>query len=326
MSSKHHYLPQFYLKGFVDSECKQLYYCKKEYKKYKSVSTAGIYYKEGLNSIEFGDNFFDLEKEFFFEKDNKYANAFNKLKGCNYDVNEIHLQTKADIIEFVLGLYWRVPGGLDNVRKLIEHDGLFTGDLQLLNRETNHIYTDEEVPNIINDIKTKEFNLKSFMPIFYDEIIRKHDWNNINNKFTIFEVSQPLIIGDIPFIPLKSENKRNKILEEFIIPIDKNHILIYANKTPRFLEANFIHLINLYIINGASEKIACSDLSYLKNVMGIAETSKMNFHKLGYKEIPIHFISSLMEFESQFHSYEDFLKYYNSMMNYSVTCLTPDHS
>ncbi len=68
MSSKHHYLPQFYLKGFVDSECKQLYYCKKEYKKYKSVSTAGIYYKEGLNSIEFGYNFFDLEKDFFLKK------------------------------------------------------------------------------------------------------------------------------------------------------------------------------------------------------------------------------------------------------------------
>lgn len=48
MSKKHHYLPQFYLKGFV-GQSEKLYYCNKKYDTYRETATAGIYYQNNLN-------------------------------------------------------------------------------------------------------------------------------------------------------------------------------------------------------------------------------------------------------------------------------------
>jgi len=271
MSLNHHYLPQFYLNGFV-GEGEKLYYCRKQYDSYKGISPAGIYYQIGLNNIDLGTyGFIDLEKDFFQEKDNRYAQAFADMRNkYAYDINVMPAQTKADIVEFVLGLYWRVPNGLEHVSELIENEGLLTGELQLYNSETNEYCRDEDVPQIISDIKSKIENQKAFMTIFYEENVLKHDWGKLNEKFMIWEVQQPMIIGDIPFVPIKSECKRGKILEEFVFPLDRNHLLIYAQEKPNYLEVHLYQTIVLSIIDGASEKIACNDLEYLKNEMKFA--------------------------------------------------------
>lgn len=75
MSNNHHYLPQFYLNGFVDED-EKLHYCRKQYDTYKDIYPAGIYYQKGLNSIDLSPyGQIDLEKDFFLEKDNQYAQA-----------------------------------------------------------------------------------------------------------------------------------------------------------------------------------------------------------------------------------------------------------
>lgn len=318
MSKNHHYLPQFYLKGFVN-DCGQLYYYRKNneaikrgYQNYKKVYPSGIYYEQGLNTISlssFGHEDIDLENDVFMEKDDRYAKAFIDMKEkYNYNVYEIPIQTKADIVEFVLGLYWRVPGRGERLSALIKKDGLLTGDLKLINKITNHYYSDEEIPNIINDILSKEFNQKAIMPIFYEEVIKKHDWSNLEEKFFIFETNIPLLIGDIPYIPLKSENKRNKILEEFVIPLDKNHILIYATKKPSYLETNLFHYIALCIIDGASEKISCNDLEYLKTEMHDSIQRINNLNACGINDFKQESLRPLLEFESTFPSLEEFYK------------------
>ena len=271
MSLNHHYLPQFYLNGFV-GEGEKLYYCRKQYDSYKGISPAGIYYQKGLNNIDLGAyGFIDLEKDFFQEKDNRYAQAFADMRNkYAYDINIMPVQTKADIVEFVLGLYWRVPNGLEHVSELIENEGLLTGELQLYNSETNESCRDEDVPQIISDIKSKIENQKAFMTFFYEENVLKHDWSRIHKKFLIWETNKPMLIGDIPYVPIKSECKRGKILEEFVFPLDRNHLLIYAQEKPNYLEVHLYQTIVLSIIDGASEKIACNDLEYLKNEMKFA--------------------------------------------------------
>ena len=122
-----------------------------------------------------------------------------------------------------------------------------------------------------DDIKSKIENQKAFMPIFYEENVLKHDWSKIHEKFLIWETNKPMLIGDIPYVPIKSECKRGKILEEFVFPLDRNHLLIYAQEKPNYLEVHLYQTIILSIIDGASEKIACNDLEYLKNEMKFAK-------------------------------------------------------
>ena len=314
MSNNHHYLPQFYLNGFV-GEDEKLHYCRKQYDTYKDIYPAGIFYQKGLNSIDlspYGE--IDLEKDFFLEKDNQYAQAFADMRNkYAYDINAMPAQTKADIVEFVLGLYWRVPGGLDHVSELIDNEGLLSGDLQLINTDTNKSYKDEDIPIIVSDIKSKIENKKVFMPIFYDENVRKHDWGKLNEKFMIWEVQQPMIIGDIPFVPIKSECKRGKILEEFVFPLDKNHLLIYALEKPNYLDIHLYHMIVLSIIDGASDKIVCNDLDYLKSEMQFAYNRIKRIKLL----LKIKSVSQLLapfmkELCSKFPNYEDLVKDHTS--------------
>lgn len=320
MSLNHHYLPQFYLNGFVDED-EKLHYCRKQYDTYKDIYPAGIYYQKGLNNIDLSPyGQIDLEKDFFLEKDNQYAQAFEDMRNkYAYNINAMPAQTKADIVEFVLGLYWRVPGGLDHVAELIDNDGLLTGDIQLKNTDTNEFYKDESIPHIISDIKSKIENKKAFMPIFYGENVRKHDWSKINEKFMIWETILPMIIGDIPFVPIKSECKRGKILEEFVFPLDKNHLLIYAEEKPTYLEEHLYQMIVLSIIDGASEKIVCSDLDYLKSEMKFAHNRIQRLKKITHIENVCQLLSPFMhDICVNFPTYEDLLNWQKSQ-NYKMS-------
>lgn len=309
MNGNHHYLPQFYLNGFV-GENEKLYYCRKQYNTYKDVYPSGIYYKKGLNDIDFGEEgYFNLEKDFFMEKDNRYSQAINNMRyKYHYDIYSMPLQVKADIVEFVLGLWWRVPGGLQHVIDLFEHEGFVYPYAD----SEGHVYYNDDVPNIIKLMHKDDRYQKVFLPNVYNENIEKHNWAELDDKFFIFETYEPLLIGDIPYVPLMTENKRGKILEEFMIPLDKNHILIYAHKRPSFLETNLLYLFNLCVVYGASEKIVCSNLDYLKEKRNMYMSVIERFQKLGIDGIKDKLLPVFIEFQSHFKSFEDFEEYYNN--------------
>ena len=314
MNDNHHFLPIFYLNGFRGNN-KKLIYFKKEYGTFREAAPAGIFYKPGLNDVDLGEHgYIDLENEFFREKDDRYAKAFNAIRDVyHYDLKSTPLQVKADIVEFVLGLYWRVPGGLQHVVDVIETEGLLNGSLGLINKETGHFYTDEEIPDVISDIKNKVEIHKVFMTYFYHENLRKHNWDKLNEKFLIYQTTEPMIIGDIPYVPLKTENRLGCILDEFMIPLDHNHILIYAQKHPPFLETNVLYLFYQCIIDGVSEKIASSDRGYLKEMI---EQSKMLHDRACVIEKTMKKEDALVKFielESQFDNFDAFAKYHSDL-------------
>lgn len=306
MSKKHHYLPQFYLKGFV-GQSEKLYYCNKKYDTYRETATAGIYYQNNLNNIDVGiEEQIDLENDFFLDKDNCYALAFKEMREkYAYNITVMPSQIKKEIIEFVLGLYWRVPGGYEHVVELIDNEGLLTGSLHLYNNANDQYCKDEDIPEILSDIKTNSEIQKAFMTIFYEENIRKHDWSKLEDKFFIWETSKPMIIGDIPYVPIKSECRRGKILDEFVIPLDRNHLLVYALDKPTFLEENLYQIINVSVIDGASEKISCNDLEFLKKEMLFAKDRIQRLNKLGISNVR-QYIAGVMSYQSKFKTFEEF--------------------
>ena len=312
-NGKHHYLPIFYLNGFINEDENVFYAFNKQFGKIKWFYPSGLFYEEGLNDLDFGEyGFFCWEDNFFRTKDDAYGKSFFDMKEkYDYDINSMPLQIKADIVEFVLGLYWRVPGRWQRILDLIEHDGLLTGDLQLYNKQTGIVYSDMDIPDILADIKSDVRNLKALMPIFYEENIRKHNWNNLNEKFRIYETYEPMLIGDIPYVPLMTENRRGKILDEFMIPLDRNHILIYSNKHPVFLENNLLYSFFLSIIDGASNRIVCSNRSYLEEKVNQAKIVAEKYNEMGLGSVKDLLLHPLLEFQSQFKSFAEFKRYYD---------------
>ncbi len=314
MNDNHHFLPVFYLNGFKGNN-KKLIYFRKEYGSFRESAPAGIFYKPGLNDVDLGEHgYIDLENEFFREKDDRYAKAFIAIRDIyHYDLNATPLQVKADIVEFVLGLYWRVPGGLQHVIDVIETEGLLKNTLELRNNETGELYTDDEIPQIISDIKNKEENQKIFMTYFYEENVHKHNWDKLHEKFLVYQTTEPMLIGDIPYVPLNTENRLGCILDEFMIPLDHNHILIYAQKHPPFLETNVLYLFYQCIIDGVSEKIATSDKDYLKEMIEQSKTLHDRTSVIEKTMKKEEALRKFIELESFFENFDAFSDYYSNL-------------
>lgn len=156
------------------------------------------------------------------------------------------------------------------------------------------------------------------MTYYYHENLLRYNWDELEQKFHIFETSEPMIIGDIPYVPLKSENKMGHILEEFMIPLDKNHILVYANKCPSFLETNVLYCFYQNIIDGASEKIACSDRDYLKQMMLQSKKLHERIEKYGLEDKKEYALYNILAFESRFSSYNEFKNYHAALMKQAI--------
>jgi hypothetical protein len=122
-----------------------------------------------------------------------------------------------------------------------------------------------------------------------------------------------MLIGDIPYVPLNTENRLGCILDEFMIPLDHNHILIYAQKHPPFLETNVLYLFYQCIIDGVSEKIATSDKDYLKEMIEQSKTLHDRTSVIEKTMKKEEALRKFIELESFFENFDAFSDYYSNL-------------
>lgn len=316
MNGKHHYLPQFYLKGFCNEQKKLLTY-NTRYETYGEFFTAGAYYKPGLNDVIIKGNVVaELETEIFQDWDDHYSKEFRKvLEKYDKNIDALSFEDKKSVVEFVLNLYWRVPTSNQAVIDLMNEDGLLSSTLQLVNQDTGIAYCDNDIPDIIENIKTCDETKKVFKLIFDSENREAYEWDKLDERFHLIETNIPLIVGDIPFVPLKTFNKRGKILEEFIFPFTANKLLVYADKQhiPMFIETNAHHLFCSCVLEN-SNRVACNNRDFLENIVGKYKQVKNMEQLLNRHIISSENLAILLLDESRFKSFEEFENYYNIHM------------
>lgn len=312
MGGKHHYLPQFYLKGFCNEQDK-LIVCRTKYKTFNEFSTASVYYKPGLNDVIIDGNVVaELETEVYKDWDDHYSKDFKRvLDKYNKDVDTLSFDDKKSVVEFVLSLYWRVPTSNQAVIDLIVEDGLLSSTLQLVNEETGAAYCDGDIPEIIEKIKCCDETKKIFKLIFDTENRLAYEWDKLEERFHLIETNIALIVGDIPFVPLRTSNKRGKILEEFIFPFTANKILVYADKRhiPMFIETNVHHLFSTCVIE-SSDRVACNNKEFMKAMVNKHAEVKRMENYMNRDIISFGHLAKLLMFESRFKSYEEFENWY----------------
>lgn len=74
-----------------------------------------------------------------------------------------------------------------------------------------------------------------------------------------------------------------------------------------FLKKNLYQAINLSIIDGASEKISCNDIDFLKNEMKFAKKRIERLKILGIENTS-QYLALFLRFQSRFETFEDFTK------------------
>lgn len=79
LSKKHHFVPQFYQRGFA-SEDAELFGLKKKYGSIKKWNTAQILYKKDLHTVTFGQNKTLMIEEFYSGIEDQFCKYLKVLR------------------------------------------------------------------------------------------------------------------------------------------------------------------------------------------------------------------------------------------------------
>ncbi|GAB7087816.1 DUF4238 domain-containing protein [Marinifilum fragile] len=226
-TKRHHYLPEFYIKGFVNTKSKVHVYDKKEKKfKKKEFSPSQIFFEWHRNTLTI-----DGEKDDFIEKlygsiESKISPTYNKIKSqkgsINYCVKDIF-----DLLILISLTYWRLPindAHSENFVSSTPNNELF---FKILNKETN----EEASEDFYEKVKKRNGFIELYKlskPILdYMSLDLK---NNINN-WLIYGADSDVqlhILGDNPIV-FKNVPNKNILESELIFPLTQG-ITVYHNK------------------------------------------------------------------------------------------------
>ncbi|MBN2613502.1 MAG: DUF4238 domain-containing protein [Bacteroidales bacterium] len=123
-SWRHHFIPQFYLKGFTSNDGLLKIYdiqLGKFIKGGKEFSPESYFFEKDGNSFIIDDNKYDFIEDTYKKIDNNIAEIFNRIN--NSSANENYQLNSKDIalLEYFVGImYWRIPTNYNEIKNIID--------------------------------------------------------------------------------------------------------------------------------------------------------------------------------------------------------------
>lgn len=259
-SVAHHYLPQFYLKGFTDTEgLFKIYQVRRgAFKKNgKRFSPASHFFLPKDNTVVFNgaeDNFIE---EAYSRMETLTAKVFEKIRVVDegYDLAETDIP---QLQYFVAELFWRLPAQKPVLAKLAENRSLKQLGVLLKDSNTGETVNHPEMEQRILQHPDYEKLLRTMLPL--STYPRLFDCTSPVTIFT-FPKGLPAICSDNPLI-LRHPEKLDLYQDDFILPLTENKILIRIKKLkPRFWSTVKID-IDMLVLLQANEYVCCTDERY----------------------------------------------------------------
>ena len=271
-SWRHHYLPQFYIKGFCDENGTITVY-NKQYKKFEKKSPKYIFFEANRNTFfdALGNQGDTLEKIYAYLESTISPHLNNAI---NDTTGKMAVETLRNLIFLAYLTKWRNPLYDESFENLKE---TFTVDDLGLGLRADGERLDIELEKFFQSDLSQESKrlLLSIQPFRF-----KDDYEIIFKNSFIIPSSTPCLLGDCPF--LEANIDENRVFEDFIFPVSQNQRLVYSNRINKyeFVEycknnesaaCDFIHLFsttnNLATFHLAEKYVACSDETYLRTIV-----------------------------------------------------------
>jgi len=245
-SKKQHYVPRFYLKGFLHNDCEQLLVFDKVQNKtflknIEEVCEQNYYYSYRDNKKNYNDYNY-LVEDYLSRKEYEFSLVFEKIiKNIedhyykSKEMKRLFHEDRQNLLEFLYYQILRVPKYIDKL--------FFNGIkyLKELNKKYNRVQNEKE---IVNDLKSIMFprlfnNVQEFISIM----------NKRNLAFFIIDknITECFVSTDNPVLITNSEINVDRVgiidpRTEVSIPISKN-ILLVIGKTHIKYKLEY-HIIN----------------------------------------------------------------------------------
>lgn len=267
-SSRHHYIPEFYLKGFTNENNQFSIYSvhdKKFKQGGKQFSLSSHFFKRHDNTIENFDKLSSdiLEKQFAF-LDAQIAEVFYKLK--NEEGENCYGITHEDRIMlqyYVSILFWRLPSNNEIVKEITKHDILEYLKLEVTDK------------NALKNIERFEFVQRIKEHKHYHKILRicipqitfaTMFENKSQTTIITFPPNKlPAICGDNPLI-LRHPEKLDLYNDDFILPLNRNVIFIRTKGMRQPIHSTVKIYIDMLILMQSKELACSTDPTYVESL------------------------------------------------------------
>lgn len=227
ITKRHHYIPEFFIKGFVGDD-KMVSIFNKETGKLDKIrkSPKQVFFEWNRNTFKINgeDNDF-VEKLYQFEE-TQFSETYKKIIG-NQDIFEFNTFEKLHLMYFISQLHWRLPSQdiefLDHINKLNSEDSI----LLIRDKDSGENVSQKLFNELITNPPVSEA---------YKMIKSMGDFEELVKEVIIENWKLYSVEPNLPQLNLLSDNpilirnpKINILKSELIFPLSKGKTIYHTN-------------------------------------------------------------------------------------------------
>lgn len=289
ISKRHHYIPQFYLRGFTNEEG-DYYIFDKTTETIRKSNPLNSFFENNRNTSTFADEKYVLLEDIYAHFDGVTAPLLEKIRNSTVDNFDLEPEILYRIKTFITQMYWRVPEIDEEIEKVI--DGLSFSDagFDLVDKVTGESMATKELQEQLkgNDLFRKMYRI--FLPLISTQAeYRKTDFENWR---VYFRDNKRHLTSDNPLI-IKNYIDFGSLNGELIFPLSADKIIIHTTQPkPQKLPSMFLLDLDMMVIQQATRFVCCSDKSYLEYLVDnlYSFTKKFDFEVEMKERLFGHFI------------------------------------
>jgi len=265
---RHHYLPKYYLKGFLNNENTFAIYDKKrEVLKQNYYNSKSHFFEFERNNIEgINGNSIDALEQLYSRYDNDMSELFQLIQEKN-NVNTIITASNIQKLKtFISMMYWRIP----ETDKL--YDKFFKGKtfkdigFSIRNKDTGE--SNEIISHrIFHDSSFRKLCRFLIIPLHtFDIMLKESDVGNWHYYYDLPNRTKPLhLCGDNPII-FKNIEGFFDFKDDLILRLTSDKNLIFSRKKPKMLPPEFGVDLDLMIFKQANRYVCGPNREYLSKI------------------------------------------------------------
>lgn len=263
ISWRHHYIPQFYLKGFLNTDGKFKIYdveTQSFVKKGKDFSPESYFFEKHGNTLfneEGADDF--IETKYYARTDDRISKIFEQIRNATSDIRfGISENEMPDLQHFASIMFWRLPTNYGQIRYLLKTNDLDELGLLLKSTKTGEIVKLSELEKRLKRDPNFFKMFKYILPyVTYGRLF------DCQTPLTIqtFPEQLPALCSDNPII-FENSILPDLYFDDFIFPLTHTLVLIRGETTNNILTTIKID-IDLILLKQAKKYVSCTDQKYI---------------------------------------------------------------
>lgn len=252
-SSRHHYIPQFLIKGFTNSNGVVYVYDKLYGEILRNPKPPrAIFFERDRNTVNLpDDNQSSLLEDVLYKEIDEIGSKVVKYFQ-NTELSQIDFSNEniGHFLFFLVTLFWRIPLTDFSVDDIVDRSGI----------ESKGIESDV----LRNDKAFRKSQRGGIMIHTINEMMKNSD--SCRKSIAVHQISEDiLVLGDNPLLFRRISNKFSDFgKEDFLIALSSNRIYSSTKESINTLSNLKAYEYNVAIINQSSRYVCCSNLEHLK--------------------------------------------------------------